>query len=434
MILEDGTVEHTVPESSIRPRDCTGKEPALVEMSHLPSRWQLQARSLITPADRLELELLRQSLPTTTSADPSLSESPTHLLSDNPRHEADACISQFDRLDGQRLVPVEPRPGAPSSPLGRPGVQMKGCPSPPRWVSSQTMSSARAAGGLAAKALEKVARAAAAADEAASPSTWVPGNRFRAGLEKLVHLTAHKAQGAAEKVELSVRRDNATRAWHAEHAEPSPRERLEKLKAAEVAIFRHDSDAMNDRAALERAIRDHELKANAVEAREYARGNRKLAAEVLEVNLANQIADTKKRESEVECERRRSSRKRHTDVESAKARVAQRQDGRAKQALRVAESNAFTRSASQLARHVNKHATVLIKAQNARGVRRWVKDQKVHKENMHRRMLSRVQNLQEQKRYANTTPSADSAVPEVHRYTQCFNCASSETIVGGPRT
>lgn len=410
MILEDGTVEYDVPESSIRPRDCTGKEPALVEMSHLPSRWQRHARSLFTPADRLELELLRQSLPTTTSAEPSLSESPMQLLTNNPRQEADACISQLDGLDGQRLVPVEPRPVSPSNPLGRPDVHMKGCPSPPRWASSQTMSAARAAGGLAAKALEKVARAAAAADEAASPSTWVPGNRFRVGLEKLVHLTAHRAQDAAEKAELSGRRDNATRARHAEHAEPSPRERLEKLKAAEAAIFRHESDEINDRAAFERAIRDHELKASAMEAREYARDNRRLAAEALEVNLANQMVDTKKRESNVERERRRSLRKRQSDVESAKARVAQRQEVRAKQALRVEESNAFTTSASQLARHVNKHAAVLSKAQNARGVRRWVKDQKAHKEDMHRRMLSRVQKLQEQKRYANSTPLADSVV------------------------
>lgn len=392
-------VEHHVRESSIRPRDCTGKEPALVEMSHLPSRWQRHARSLLTPADRLELELLRQSLPTTTPAEPQPSDSPIQLLSNKPRPEDDACTSLLNGLNGRGLVPVEPRTVSQNSPLGRPGVQMIGS-SPPRWASSQTMSAARAAGGLATKALERVAKAAAAADEAASPSTWVPGNRFRMGLEKLVHLAAHKAQDAAENVELSAKRDTATRVRHAEHAEPSPRERLERLKAADVAIFRQESDEINDRAALERAIREHDLKINAVEAREYARDSRRQAAEALEANLANQMADIKKRESEVESERRRSSRKRQADVGSAKARVAQRREGRAKQALHLAESNTFSTSASQLARHVGKHTTMLNKAQNARGIRRWVQGQKAHKEDMRRRMLTRVLMLQEEKRYA----------------------------------
>ncbi|CAN0537052.1 unnamed protein product, partial [Ectocarpus sp. 12 AP-2014] len=200
--LETGYVEHHVPEGSIRPRDCTGVEPALVEMSHIPSRWQWNARSFLTPADRLELELLRRSLPTTTATKPSVGERPLELLSANPRREADACMAaeelrRFNGLGGRGFVPDDPRPISPGSPVARADPRAMG-PSPPRWAGSQTMAAARTAGGLAARALEKVARAAVAADAAAATSTWVPGNRFRVGLEKLVQMAAHEAQDAAK--------------------------------------------------------------------------------------------------------------------------------------------------------------------------------------------------------------------------------------------
>ena len=84
---------------------------------------------------------------------------------------------------------------------------------------------------------------------------------------------------------------------------------------------------------------------------------------------------------------------------AAKARVTQRQAERSKKALYVAESNAFTANTSQLARYVGKYATMSHKSQNARGMRQWVKGKKVHEEDTRRRMLRRVQQLQEQKRY-----------------------------------
>lgn len=410
--LETGYVEHHVPEGSMRPRDCTGVEPALVEMSHIPSRWQWNARSLLTPADRLELELLRRSLPTTTATKPSLGERPVELLSDNPRKEADACMAaeelrRFDGLGGRGLVLGDPRPISPGSPVGRADPRVMG-PSPPRWAGSQTMAAARTAGGLAARALEKVARAAVAADAAAATSTWVPGNRFRVGLEKLVQTAAHEAQDAAKEVELSARRDTVSRARQTERIEPSPRDRVEKLKAAEVAIFRRETDEINRRAALERAIHDHELQVNAAEAREYMRDGKRLTAESMKADLDNQKCIIKKRESDVEEERQRNLDKRNADVHFAKDRVAQRRKDRAKQELRRAESNTFTANASQLARHVCKHAAVSHKAQKARGIRRWAKENKNHEQDGRRRMLRRVQELQEQKRYdrlSNLRPS-----------------------------
>lgn len=394
-----------MPESSIRPLDRTGRETALVEMSHLPSRWQRKARSRLTPDDRLKLELLRRSLPATATAAAELpcKDSPLQLLSGKPGPVADAFVAadelrQLNALDDRKhVVQVEPRPISPSSPLGH-GDRRMASPAPPRWAGSQTMSAARTAGVLAAGALEKVARAAAAADKAASASTWVPGNRFKVGLEKLVRMAAHDAQDAAEKEELSARRDAVARARQEERAEPSPRDRLERLKAAEIAIFRRGSDEIKGRAALERAMHVHELKASAAEAKEYMRNGRRLAAKVLEDQLANQISGIKKREREVYGERQRKMDMRDADVEAAKARAARRREGRAKQATCVAESNAFTANASQLARHVGKFTTTSHKAQNARGMRRWVKDQKVHKEDMRIRMLKRVQELQEEKR------------------------------------
>lgn len=375
-----------------------------MEMSHLPSRWQRNVRSRWTPADRLELELLRRSLPATTPAESSPDGSRVQLLGCKPQQGADAFAPtddprQLNRLDGRGLVLVEPGPISPGSPVGRFFGRGVLAPSPPRWASSQTMAAVRSAGGLAAEAMEKVARAAAAADEAATASTWVPGNRFRMGLEKLVRLDAHELKDAAEKAGLSARRDTVSRARRGERAEPSPRDRLERLKAAEADIFRRESDEINHRAAFEKAIHDHELRVNAVEAREYARESRKHVAETLEAGLASKMADIGRREGEAEAERRRSLEKRQADVQAAKAKAAKRREDRAKQALSLAESRTFTANASQLARHVRKHASMSYKAQNARGMRQWVKGQRLHKEDMRRRMLRRVQELQEQKRY-----------------------------------
>ncbi|CAN0537060.1 unnamed protein product [Ectocarpus sp. 12 AP-2014] len=163
-------------------------------------------------------------------------------------------------------------------------------------------------------------------------------------------------------------------------------------------MFRREADEINRRAALERAIHDHELKVNAAEAREYMRDGKRLTAESVKADLENQKCIIKKRESDVEEERQRHLDKRNADVDSAKARVAQRRKDRAKQELRRAESNTFTANASQLARHVCKHATVSYRAQNTRGMRRWAKGNKNHEEDGRRRMLRRVQELQEHKR------------------------------------
>lgn len=434
MTLENGLGEHRVSEGGIRPNDCTGREPVLVEMSHLPSRWQRNMRSRLTPADRLELELLRRSLPATTPAESSLDGGPVQLLSSRPRQEADAFAPtddprQFDGLDGRGLVLVEPRPLSPGSPPGRFGRGVL-APSPPRWASSQTTAAAPTAGGLAAEAMEKVARAAAAADEAATASTWVPGNRFRMGLEKLVHLAAHELQDTAEKAELSARRNAVSRARRAEHAEPSPRDRLEGLKAAEAAIFRNESDEINDRAALEKAIHDHELRMNAVEARGYQRESRRYVTEALEAELANKMADSRRRESEVERERHRKLEKRQADVQAAKARVTKRREGRTNQALRLEQSRVFTANVSQLAWHVGKHASMSYKAQNARGMRQWVTGQKLHKEDMRRRMLRRVQELQEQKRYVCACQTRG-LPPHYRRYSRF---AWATIFLGGVRT
>ncbi|CAM9206404.1 unnamed protein product [Hapterophycus canaliculatus] len=397
--FENGMVKDDVPESSIRLFDRTGKESALVEMSHLPSRWQRKTRSLLTPDDHVELELLRRSLPATAAAELPRRDIPVQIIS---RKEADASVAgdesrRFNAYSDRGRVQVEPRPFSPGSPSGRGSGRMTS-PSPPRWAGSQTMSAARTAGGLAAGALGKVARAALAADKAAAASTWVPGNRFKVCIEKLVHMAAHEAQDAAGKEELSARRETVARARQEERAQPSPRDRLERLKAAEVAIFRRKTHEMKDRAALERAMHGHELKANAVEARECMQNGRKLAAKVLEEELANQITGIKKQESKVDRERQRKLDKREADVGTAKARAARRREGRAKQALCVAESNVFAAHASQLARHIGKFASTSHKAQNVRGMRRWVKDRKVEKEDMRRRMLKRVQELQEEKR------------------------------------
>lgn len=405
-------MERNVPDCCLRPYDRTGKEHALVEMSHLPSRWQRNRRSLLTPSDRLEFELLRRSLPPTTSAEqllggaiqllrdktPSGALSSTLLLSEGTSCGDGIAISELNRfkgLDGHEFD-TKLRPRSPGSPVGRDRERM--APPPPRWAGSQAVTTARRAGVPAAGTLDKAAKTATAADEAVAASTWVPGNRFRRDLEKLVRLAACASRNAAEEKRLSARRNIVLRTRKAEHAEPTPRDRLERLKAAEIAIFRGECAERNSRAALEKITDKAERATNAADAREYVRDGKRLAKSYMEAKLAKQGADTKQREDEVEDERRQKQENRQADLQLAKARAAQRRADRAKQALCRAESNTFTASASLLARHVGKHATTAFKAQNVGGLRQWVNKQKTHKEQVQLRLLRRVQELQEQKR------------------------------------
>ena len=395
-------MEQNIPDDRLRPLDRTGIELALVGMSHLPSRWQRTARSLLTPTDRLELELLRRSLPTTTPVEYS-EGGPPQLLREGPPHEAGAIPApagelphNFDGLSG-RGISLQPRLHSPGSPAGRDDTRLG--PPPIRWAGSQTMSAAKSRGGGAVGDLEKLARAAAAEDEATAASTWIPGNRFRRDLEKLVQMATRDSQDASKERELSARRENVCRVRNVERGGPSPRDRLEALKAADVAIFRRESDALKDRSASEKARDEASRAVNVATVKGSLREGKQLAKLWIEDRQEKQIADVRKRENEVEVERHRLLEKRQADVAAAKARVTQRQAERSKKALYVAESNAFTANTSQLARYVGKYATMSHKSQNARGMRQWVKGKKVHEEDTRRRMLRRVQQLQEQKRY-----------------------------------
>ena len=400
--LDNGRVEQNIPDDRLRPLDRTGVELALVGMSHLPSRWQRAARSLLTPADRLELELLRRSLLTTTPVEYSKG-SPPQLLCEAPPNEAGVIPApagelphNFDGLSG-RGIPLQSRLHSPGSPAGRDDTR---CGPPPlRWAGSQTMSAAKNRGGGAVGDLEKVARAAAAEDEATAVSTWIPGNRFRRDLEKLVQLAARDSQDVSKEKELSARRENVCRARNTERGGPSPRDRLEKLKAADVAIFRRETDALRDRSASEKARDEASRAVNVATVRGSMRDGKQLARLWAEDRHEKETADVRRREDEVEMERHRQLEKRQADVSAAKTRAMQRQAERSKKALYVAESNAFTANTSQLARYVGKYATMSHKSQNARGMRQLVKGKKAHEEDTRRRMLRRVHELQEQKRY-----------------------------------
>lgn len=397
--LDNGWVEPQVPHTCLRPYDRTGKETALVEMSHLPSRWRQEARSRLTPDDRLEMELLHRSLAPTAEH----GEVRSLLREDKYRHErlltlspcADISSSggiavdelgRFNGLSGRVLL-------RPESPVARMETSLV-----PRWAGSYTISTARNAEGLAAEALEKVARVAAAADEAVATRTWVPGNRFKRNLEKLVHLAAFESQNAAEDRELTARREAVVRTKIVEHAEPTPRDRLERLKAAEVAIFRREADERRCKAALDNALDRANRVANAAEAKECMRDSKELTDSCAKARRIRQIAESKQREDEVKHEHDVSLEKRNVDVQIAKARAFERRASREKQALCRAESNTFTANASQIARHVGKYSTISSKANAIGNKRRWVKGQQVHKEEMRRRMLKRVEELQETKR------------------------------------
>lgn len=382
-----------------------------MSMSHLPSRWQHHARSLLTPTDRLDLELYRRLLDATTPAERAI-ERPIPLLTGTPLDEGSPrfpcpdytgrseCVAvgdleHFTGVGGRGLTPGL-RSRSPGSP-GRHDGGRRGTP-PPRWAGSQTMAAARTGGQKTASVLEAVEKAAAAADEAATASPWVPGNRFRRDLEKLVSLAARESRDVAAEKGLSARRDIVTRARNTEHLEPTPRDRLERLKAAEVAVFRRESDELKRKEAVEKAVEVVERACNIAEAREFAREGATRTKSCMEARRSKNVSDARRREEEVEEERLREEERRQADVRVAKERASQRRAERAKQALCRAESNAFTANASELTRHLGKHVTTCRKAQSAGGLRRWVQGQKADKDELRRRMLKRVQELQEQKR------------------------------------
>lgn len=261
------------------------------------------------------------------------------------------------------------------------------------------MATARRAGGLAAAALEKVAKAAAAADEAAAASTWVPGNRFRRDLERLVSLTAREKQVAIEEKDLRSKRDAVLRAKTAAHEELSPRDRLERLKAAEIAVFRRENEELKKRADFDIAFEKVSRSANVTTAREYMRTGQEFVKASVEKKLAQKMTQFKQEQDKTEEDRQRVLERNGADAQEATAMAIRRRFERDKQAARRAESNEFMANASQLERHMGRHATASHKKQHTGILRRWVKGQKDHEEEIRRRMLQRVEALQERKRY-----------------------------------
>lgn len=384
-------------------------------MSHLPSRWQLSARTAISPSDRVSMEILRHTLPLTNAVPPqSTGTAPIVLVRNHPRTSNHARLlthrngtleglhaSEVERLGSLTVRKHDPEL-APTS-VGNALLQEapRADPSAPRWTGSKTISTGRA-GGLAAGVLNKMARAvavgAAVGDGLVAASTWVPGNRFRRDLEKLVSLAAQQAHDAAERKELDARKQVVLHTRNGERGEPSPRERLGRLKAAEMAIFRREVEEIRARATAERSAEDF-VRSNTVAG---ARANERESAEFVRADTgarrAKQIVDITRRQMGVEGVRRRETEKRGGDVETAKLRERQRRAGRARQAHLRAESSTFAASASELMRHVRKHTTMCHKAQHAGRMRKWVKGQKAYEEEMRRRLLERVKELQEQKR------------------------------------
>lgn len=406
--LDSGRVNYRVPESCLRPYDRTGKEHALVEMSHLPSCWQRDARCPSTPADTVELELFRRSLPYTDQVDqPPAAESPNKLLREKPAIGSANPNSRADSISTDKmccLIGPDVRgivPGIRLSPTRSP-VRHRGpriSPRAPLWAGSQTVSVARCARGLAASASDRIDAVPSEADKAAVENTWVPGNRFRRDLEKLVYLAARESQGAIEKRELSARRETVSRARNAEHFEPTPRERLESLKAADVAVFRREFLEKKVDAAFEKARETAERSANAADARGYKLDCSRLTKTYMETRLEKQVDDIKDRDAMMEEERLQKVEQRHLDVEIAKARAMQRRADQTKQASRHTECNTFASNTSQLTRYLGKYATKSHRAQTAGVLRKRVKEQKSDKQEMRWRMLKRVQELQKQKRY-----------------------------------
>lgn len=402
--LDNGGVEPSVPMACLRPFDRTGKEYALVEMSHLPSKWQWSARNNLTPSQRVESELLRRTLPLTTPAASSSTVSPrapihAHLSSDEDSKSRGVFAGDLDRLQAREVHKYDPeaRPLSRGDTLGPSPAQLH--PSIPRWEGSTNLSPTRNGSGVVG-AVDEVAKAVAVKDGVTMATTWVPGNRFRRDLEKLVSMAAQEAQDAVVREELELKRQAVllAKGGGTNKDDLTPRQRLERVKAAEIAIFRREVAEQREMTAAENAAQQCARSNAVLEAREHARDSAETARLGMQVMRANQIADNKLREDELEEEREREQAKRQGDVEMAKYRERRRRRARAKQMATRDASNAFTANASELIRHVRKHTSACYKAQVSEGMKQWVIGQKKHKDEMRRRLLERVKELQKRKR------------------------------------
>lgn len=411
--MDNGWVKSHVPENRLRPYDRTGKELALVEMSHLPSWWQRKARTFLTQVEALELELLRKSLrfASVTRISPL---QPGRLLRNNlPRdtalpalsraddgHQNDIAACEKDLLlmgNGHALADGLTQCSKGSTVEGD-GVRTS-FSSARRWAGSTKISGVKTLGGAAVRGgAGKDLTTVLTVDKAASARTWVPGNRFKRGLEKLVQQTALESQQEKRERDLRAKKDAIAKARSTEHPELTPRVRIEIEKAKEIAEFRRESDEVQYRAALENEIGKAERANKVAMAKEQEIICKRLSKLYTEERLEEQLADIKQSAERVNEERTKKAELWGQDVQIAMDRAMQSKRERARQAIRRAECSTFTSNASRLVRYVRQHETMSRKARSANRKRQWVERNKAQKEELHRRLLRRVEDLQSQNR------------------------------------
>lgn len=403
--MDNGWVESHVPENRLRPYDRTGKELALVEMSHLPSWWQRKARTSLTPVEAFELKRLRKSLRFASVTQISPLQPGRLLRNDPPR---DMALLALCRADGGHLNGIAAcekdlivtgngralaeglTPCPKGSTVGGDDV-ITSFSSARHWAGSTKISGVKGLGGKQLTTFLTV-------DKAVSARSWVPGNRFKWGLEKLVQQTALESQQEKRERDLRAKKDAVAKARSAEHSELTPRVRIEIQKAKEIAEFRRETDEVQYRAALENEIGKAERANKVAMAKEEEIISKRLSKLYMEEKLEEQLADIKKSAERVEEERNKKTELWGKDVQIAMARAMQRKRERARQAKRREECFTFTANASRLVRNVRQHETMSRKARSVNWKKLWVQRNKAEKEDLHRRLLRRVEDLQSQNR------------------------------------
>ncbi|CAM9438906.1 unnamed protein product, partial [Discosporangium mesarthrocarpum] len=403
VLLDNQGQERRAPEGRLRPHDCTGREKALVDLSALPSPWCRAERDNLTPSERVKMDLTQRSLPPTSDSSCRSGTQGVFVVSNSagntPRGENFAPRSPrgagFGRggTNEKALMPV----------VGKQTLLARGAchPSPlrPHSAAARTQAKKQAVNGWTASVDKEAAAEVVPKHGLLGAVQWVPGNRFRRDLEKLVALSAEQAQAQSDERDLEDRRQSVRLARSGERSEPSPRERLERLRAAEMALHRREVLERREHATAERASEQQGRVEAAASAREASRTRR----ESLQLRLDE--ARTERALEAVEGHRQ-TERMLHqmVEVRRAEGNVArERAEGRralhTRQAVAVAENLGFAVGMSQVMRYCQRQRAAEKRAREKGGLRQQVRDRRVCKEEVRQRLLLRVEELQSQKRH-----------------------------------
>ncbi|CAM9392103.1 unnamed protein product, partial [Choristocarpus tenellus] len=410
-------VSQKVQDTEFQCLEYTNQEKALVDLSYLPSPWRRLDCENLTISDRVNIEFIRRSLPSTRN---------TCFLSDttSPQkfgHRAKTLISKSTENTPRQMpsmhlkLPVVDRLGHtlgasphiyPSRPHSAASAHTKKCVmnqaeqcNTQHWGSSHGFLTGRG-GEIGPQAASSVGLNldVVTGQGMADAVAWVPDNRFHRDLEKLISLASMQAVAESKARILTDKRDAVQRARSEEHVEPTPRERLQRLRIAETAWCRREASEQRKWEAGEQAEQRMRRMCSAVAAREAAQKRQEaILLSTQETQMERAMGAV---EDKIDMERKlyQILEARRTKTNAVQERAREERETHARYAMAVSESAGFSSKVSQLQRCDQKNSFVKRRARERGSLKQQVLDKRAHKDEMRHTLLCRTKEQQMQKR------------------------------------